>query len=351
MGKGATSLSSVAALVLVAAAPAQTVLLIPDSVTDTIGQYSSLDGSFISDLITDTDPGAGGNLDTPIDAIVGPDGLIYISDQLKDAVLQYDSSGVFLRQFCGPESGLDNLRGIAFLGSDLLVCYASVINPTDRGVARFSPDGVRIADFIGPAVDPFDVYLSSENVLVSDISSNAVIRYDAAGNQIGPLFGVTFPEQISYRPSTGRFLNIAHNGNRITEFDLAGTVFATINITSLGRGIVQLENGNLLMTNTIGVREIDPVSGATVRVIRSGSGFRYIERVDFGSQPCPLPGCDPGDLNGDCLVDLLDLTSLLSAFGTVGPPGSLEGDTNGDGVVDLLDLTSLLSQFGNHCTQ
>src|SRR5262249_17708717 len=145
-------------------------------------------------------------------------------------------------------------------------------------------------------------------------------------------------------------LNIAHNGNRITEFDLAGTVFATINITSLGRGIAQLGNGNLLMTNTNGVREIDPASGATVRVVRSGSGFRYIERVNMENPPCQVPGCDGGDLDGDCLVNLMDLTLILSAFGTVGPPGTVVGDTNEDGVVDLIDLTGLLGQYGNDCT-
>jgi hypothetical protein len=43
------------------------------------------------------------------------------------------------------------------------------------------------------------------------------------------------------------------------------------------------------------------------------------------------------------------LTLLLSAFGSIGEPGGVVGDTNGDGIVDLTDLTALLSQFGSAC--
>lgn len=63
---------------------------------------------------------------------------------------------------------------------------------------------------------------------------------------------------------------------------------------------------------------------------------------------CPIPGC-AGDVNGDCLVDLSDLTALLSHFGS--PSGGLRanGDLDSDGDVDLDDLTSLLSTFGTDC--
>lgn len=341
--------ASIAALALAAELSAQVVLLIPDSVTDAVGLYSSFDGSYQGDLIVDSDPGSAGSLDMPINAVVGPDGLIYVSDQLKDAVVRYDQSGAFVDVFCGAASGLDNPRGIQFSGPDLLVCYASTVAPSDRGVARYSPTGARLPNFIGGEVDPFDVFLFGGDVVVSDIGSHTVFRYDAAGNQVAPLFAIAFPEQVTFRPSTGRFLNIAYNGNRITEFDLAGNLTALIPITSLGRGICELENGNLLKTNSNSVREINPVTGATIRIIRSGIGFRLIERVILGVFPCPEPGCEAGDVSGDCLVDLTDLAMLLSAFGTSGVPGSVIGDTNQDGVVDLTDLTSLLSQFGSSC--
>ncbi len=54
-----------------------------------------------------------------------------------------------------------------------------------------------------------------------------------------------------------------------------------------------------------------------------------------------------GDLNGDGVVDLTDLSTLLSNFG--GPGGAADGDINGDGVVDLTDLSALLGNFGSSC--
>lgn len=57
----------------------------------------------------------------------------------------------------------------------------------------------------------------------------------------------------------------------------------------------------------------------------------------------------PGDLNGDSSVDLNDLTTLLSNFGTPSGATPEQGDINGDGAVDLSDLTLLLSAFGTIC--
>lgn len=67
-----------------------------------------------------------------------------------------------------------------------------------------------------------------------------------------------------------------------------------------------------------------------------------------GAAPgCPNPGCEDGDLDGDCIVGLSDLSALLTNFGLTG--AGLAGDTDGDGDVDLADLSALLSQFGNNC--
>lgn len=59
------------------------------------------------------------------------------------------------------------------------------------------------------------------------------------------------------------------------------------------------------------------------------------------------PSC-VGDLNGDGLIDLIDLSTLLVHFGEtdVGPD---EGDLDGDGDVDLDDLSTLLVLFGEAC--
>lgn len=55
-----------------------------------------------------------------------------------------------------------------------------------------------------------------------------------------------------------------------------------------------------------------------------------------------------GDLNGDGVVDLTDLATLLTHFGSGGALAA-DGDLDGDQDVDLTDLTQLLTAFGTTC--
>ncbi|MCC6357189.1 MAG: hypothetical protein IT450_00475 [Phycisphaerales bacterium] len=58
------------------------------------------------------------------------------------------------------------------------------------------------------------------------------------------------------------------------------------------------------------------------------------------------PNC-PGDLDGDNDVDISDLSTLLSQFGSTGP--GFSGDLDNDNDVDISDLSALLSNFGTNC--
>ena len=59
----------------------------------------------------------------------------------------------------------------------------------------------------------------------------------------------------------------------------------------------------------------------------------------------------PGDINGDGLVDLLDLGRILAAYGSAS--GDLyydpDADLDGDGDVDLNDLTEVLANYARRC--
>ena len=58
------------------------------------------------------------------------------------------------------------------------------------------------------------------------------------------------------------------------------------------------------------------------------------------------PVC-PGDLNGDGMVDVLDLLAVLSAWGPCpDPPTACPGDINHDDAVDVLDMLALLKAWG-----
>ena len=55
-----------------------------------------------------------------------------------------------------------------------------------------------------------------------------------------------------------------------------------------------------------------------------------------------IPYTNPADVNGDGVVNILDLTLVAQGFGT----DSLEGDVNGDGVVNVFDLVQVAGALG-----
>jgi len=83
--------------------------------------------------------------------------------------------------------------------------------------------------------------------------------------------------------------------------------------------------------------------GITVRaetfgglMMEEGGGFPRLTIETSG------PGC-PADVNGDGVVDVLDLLAVLGAWGET---GELPEDVTGDGVVDVLDLLEVLGAWG-----
>ena len=56
-----------------------------------------------------------------------------------------------------------------------------------------------------------------------------------------------------------------------------------------------------------------------------------------------------GDVNGDGVIDLADLATLLANFGATADATPADGDLDGDGDVDLADLAALLAVFGTTC--
>ncbi|MHC4108272.1 MAG: dockerin type I domain-containing protein, partial [Planctomycetota bacterium] len=55
------------------------------------------------------------------------------------------------------------------------------------------------------------------------------------------------------------------------------------------------------------------------------------------------------DVNGDCVVNVLDLIELLLCFGQPATAPCATADVNQDGGVDVLDLIDLLLAFGTTC--
>lgn len=263
--------------------PPQDVLLIPNSDADNVGVYDPFDGTFLGLFIT----GHSG-FQTPINAVPGPDGNIYVSDQVADAIFVFDRGGNYLYTYADATDGLNNIRGIAFRERNLYVTSG------DDYVAEFAGPHDRRTDFINDGSDSFDIFfLPDGRALLSHIGSGANVRlYSANGTYERSLVTVSFPEQINADTLLpGDFLNAAFSGNVVSDFDLNGTVFQTTS-WNLGRGCYRLGNGNLLLTSGSGVFEVTP-GGGIVQQENTG-GARFIElcqplETGIGDNPERLP--------------------------------------------------------------
>lgn len=68
----------------------------------------------------------------------------------------------------------------------------------------------------------------------------------------------------------------------------------------------------------------------------------------FTARPAQALEC-PGDVNGDCSVNVLDLIELLLCFGQPATPPCDTADIIADGTVNVVDLIELLLNFGEPC--
>ncbi|MFN0136776.1 MAG: dockerin type I domain-containing protein [Phycisphaerae bacterium] len=86
------------------------------------------------------------------------------------------------------------------------------------------------------------------------------------------------------------------------------------------------------------------LDGTEDQIVLEGIGLaNAIELGPDAPSPCP------GDVNGDRVVDLTDLATLLANFGTAEGATREQGDLDADGDVDLVDLATLLANFGTSC--
>jgi YVTN family beta-propeller protein len=128
----------------------------------------------------------------------------------------------------------------------------------------------------------------------------------------------------------------------------------------VGGGVFQSDRAAETYTQSELLAAAEPGAELTVTLVPKGSEIRigidrdedgYFDRdeLDAGSDPADpnsVPGANPADLNGDGMVDVLDLLILLDAWGACADCGDCDADFNGDCSVDVLDLLFLLDNWG-----
>ncbi|MGE3963253.1 MAG: proprotein convertase P-domain-containing protein [Planctomycetota bacterium] len=345
------------------------VLLIPEVDTDTVGMYSPVDGTYFGNLIHDNES----LLSSPIAAILGPDGLIYVSDNLTDAIRRYTTGGLFVDTFVPlqqPPDGLDGVLGIEFRNDHLFVASTGDLGINRKKINEYDLNGNLIGRFMdagSPATyDPRDfMFLGDGTVLVADEQptvnlTDRVLLFDANGlNPLPIITGLTQPEQLAAL-SNGNFLVCGSFSDNIIEFDLAGNVINNFALGEAVNGVHELDNGLWIYSNgdfaSEGVYTFDPAT-QTETLIVGGFEPSQIERVTLVSDPEFLRG----DANQDLSINIADAIFVLSTLfpppacvpDTDGiPDGPPEcpflvcadaGDCNDDGTVNIADAVFLLS--------
>ena len=319
----------------------QSFLLIPDWTGDRVCAFSPVDGSLINANFIPTNTTL---FASPKHALPTPSGTIFVSDQVNDAIHEFDGFGNYIRTIANiTNNAIDNIRGMAIRAGKLYVTVGS--GTYQNTIQRFNLDGTGQETFIGANLSsPFAIYFREDDLLVSNSTNPFLIRrFDLNGAFLGQWGGTTirFPQQITRRRSNGNLLVACFSPPAgIYEFDDAGNQVAYYAVSTGPRGAYELENGLIMFTDGTGVKVFDPNApnpANTVQTIFSPGNFQYIELYEI----------QPGDVNRDRCVDDADLLRVLFAFGQTG--SGLPEDLNGDNTVDDADLLLVLFNFGSGC--
>ncbi len=335
-----------------AAAQPSEFLLIPWGVgnppvagSGSIGMYSPHDGSYLGDIVPpDTD-----RIVFPNSAILGPDRLIYISDSVNDAVYRYDLRGVFVDEFVGAADGLDNVRGIAFQGEDLLVAnnpsIGSNIDRENVAVLRFGPDGQEKTALLPPGSDvsAWDIHpIPGGRFLINNVDGflqTGVTLYEADGTPVRTIYQRPFPTQICDGHIPGTYYGFQFGGlvTLFTETS-AITTFVMSGLGNAGQGLFALEEGTVLgVSFNAGVYVHSASTGQRIRTIREGFGlYGTVSRASL----CWA------DLTGDGVLDFADVSAFLQAFGAGDPAADLAPPID---VYNFDDALAFLGHFGDGC--
>ena len=296
--------------------PVPSFVMVLESTNDAVMTFNYNDGTLIETAFI---PGGNPNLSTPIEPLLTPSTTILVSDQLTDNIVEFDTSGAFIRIFYGGNTAiLDNCRGIELRPGDTTVVAAIAGGANQDAIAEFSlTTGNYLGNFIAPnstQMDgPWDIIFRTSDCLVSGQASNDITRYDLNGNYLGVFVpSIIFPEQINktlsgniiaanFSPPTGLYI-----------YDSLGTQLNFFSAVTGLRGCIQLGNGNYLVTNGAGVYVLDqntgaivatPVTGVSGRsaheyeLFTTSNTFQLSVDMNNGWNMVSIPGLHPVDQN------------------------------------------------------
>ena len=259
-------------------------LAIVDDVQNRVMLFDRQSGDYLRDLVK-SDPQ---RLQAPFDCDLGPviqqgdtrhEKTVLVSDIRGEQILAYDygAGGKFIKVF------IDNIeaRGIAYDRAGKLLIAAG-----EAGVQKYEPDGQFIETLAHDLVDgpnnAWDVLARPVGrdwwrgrqweLLVSDVNLDAILRFDMDGTPRGVFAkrrGFRHVEQLAWRRN-GNVLAADPFANAVFEFDMQGEFIRRINVRR-PRGVIELGNGNLLISSQRGVQEFDGSKGTLISTKMKGN--------------------------------------------------------------------------------
>jgi len=259
-----STLALSAALFAAPAFAGDQVLLVQETGDDICYVLSTTDGS----IVTTFDASFSS---TGIAWIDGPDGTLLLSDQIGDTIWQTDADGTNERDFITAE--IDNIRGIDRFGS-------FTVGATADGLFAWDANGDILPDNVSDNL--FDVLPAPGNLFITaSLDTDNLVAYNVTGTEVGSTTpgGVDFPEQISFIDDNGttRVATASFSADAVFIFNLDGSLDRSLPLTTNGRGVNQLDNGNLIISTNAAL-EVRDLDGNLVTTIAEDGGFRFIHR-------------------------------------------------------------------------
>ncbi|MBW6515099.1 MAG: T9SS type A sorting domain-containing protein [Candidatus Cloacimonetes bacterium] len=315
-------------------------ILIPDSTPKRVMAFDPQTGDLIDANFIPPYPDY---LSTPIHIVMNAEETGFLmTDQLRDLVLKFSLDGLYEGIFA-PIGGvdntiLDNIRGM-FVRDDGHYLVTVAAGGNAHAIAEFDSNGQYLGNFInngaGGLNGPWDIIYRPDfnDYLISTSGSNAIHRYDENGVSLGMFVpSINFPEQMQLLPNGNVLVATFSAPSGVYEFNSQGVQVGFYGPVTALRGVYELPNGNILVTNGTGVYEINR-QGALVDTKIAGVSARFITFVGHGvGHSIPFEeDFETGSLPEDWLQEYIEGTNdwTFQNGGHLGyPSDAYEGDYN-----------------------
>ena len=300
-----------ASLVIASVAKAQ-VVVTTNATTDTLVAFSPVDGTVLG---TSVFPIADATSVSAIDV----NNEVWISEQTSTRIVRYDRCGNVLGVIgpTFPGGAINNIRGMAFTNGLVYVTNSGTTGGAfGNAVVVFDPAGNFVTSWTttGFTSSPFSVMPFQGDLLVAGSSGNDdVHRFTLAGTSVGTFHNsaLSFAHQLAPASDGNVWLGVFTTGV-VAKLDATTGAQISTFPASGARGVFELQNGNLLWTNSSGTWLYDVGTASSTQLV-AGSSY-HLNLVNL--PPSLLVACNR-QYGAGCHSFVQDNSNLVELFPTL----------------------------------